>query len=56
MYNTVLLNEVKSETDAKPNLLLEIPDLPQDGASVLNGLDQLATVLQDKMSYLFKKN
>lgn len=28
-----------------PHLLLQVPDLPLDGPSVLNGLDELGTVL-----------
>lgn len=34
-------------TDENPNLLFQIPDLSQDGSSVLDGLDQLAAVLQE---------
>lgn len=31
-----------------PHLFLQVPDLPLDGPSVFNGLDQLGTVLGDK--------
>lgn len=42
------LDEAKEERERaeKPNLLFKIPDLSQDGPSVLDGLDQLATVLE----------
>lgn len=29
-------------------LLLQVPNLPQDGSGVLDGLDQLITVLQNQ--------
>lgn len=51
VYNTVLLDKVKAATNrGKANLLLQIPDLSQDGPSVLDGPDQLATVLQEIIS------